>query len=83
HIGLMRAIGYSRGQVLRHYLVYGLVIGMIAAAVGVVDRVHGGAADMGPPAHPASAACFAQRDTHLDTSAGPLDIRLVDKEDKR
>ncbi|HEA67712.1 MAG TPA: mechanosensitive ion channel [Desulfobacterales bacterium] len=26
---------------------------------------------------------FAQRDTHLDTSAGPLDIRLVDKEDKR
>ncbi|MBL7211897.1 MAG: mechanosensitive ion channel [Desulfobacteraceae bacterium] len=25
---------------------------------------------------------FAQRDTHLDTSAGPLDIRLVDKEDK-
>ena len=26
---------------------------------------------------------FAQRDAHLDTSAGPLDIRLVDKEDKR
>jgi len=25
---------------------------------------------------------FAQRDEHLDTSAGPLDIRLVDKEDK-
>lgn len=35
HIGLMRAIGYSRGQVLRHYLVYGLVIGVIAATVGV------------------------------------------------
>ena len=35
HIGLMRAIGYSRRQVLVHYLVYGLVIGVIAAAVGV------------------------------------------------
>jgi putative ABC transport system permease protein len=35
HIGLMRAVGYSRGQVLRHYLVYGLVIGVIAAAAGV------------------------------------------------
>ncbi len=35
HIGLMRAIGYSRGQVLLHYLVYGLVIGVVAAAVGV------------------------------------------------
>jgi putative ABC transport system permease protein len=35
HIGLMRAIGYSRAQVLRHYLVYGLVIGVVAAAVGV------------------------------------------------
>ncbi|OGO46093.1 MAG: hypothetical protein A2W34_01330 [Chloroflexi bacterium RBG_16_64_32] len=35
HIGLMRAIGYSRGQVLRHYLVYGLVVGVAAAAVGV------------------------------------------------
>ncbi len=34
HIGLMRAIGYSRGQVLAHYLVYGLVIGIIAAAAG-------------------------------------------------
>ncbi len=36
HIGLMRAIGYSRGQVLGHYLVYGLVIGVVAAAAGVV-----------------------------------------------
>ncbi|TET97213.1 MAG: ABC transporter permease, partial [Dehalococcoidia bacterium] len=35
HIGLMRAIGYSRGQVLRHYLVYGLIIGVVAAAAGV------------------------------------------------
>jgi putative ABC transport system permease protein len=35
HIGLMRAIGYSRGQVLRHYLVYGLAVGVVAAAVGV------------------------------------------------
>jgi putative ABC transport system permease protein len=35
HIGLMRAIGYSRGQVLRHYLVYGLVIGIVAATAGV------------------------------------------------
>ena len=35
HIGLMRAIGYSRGQVLAHYLVYGLVIGVVAAAAGV------------------------------------------------
>lgn len=35
HIGLMRAIGYSRGQVLRHYLVYGLAVGVVAAAAGV------------------------------------------------
>jgi putative ABC transport system permease protein len=34
-IGLMRAMGYSRGQVLRHYLNYGLIIGTVAAAVGV------------------------------------------------
>ncbi len=34
-IGVMRAMGYSRGQVLRHYLAYGLVIGTVAAAVGV------------------------------------------------
>ncbi len=35
HIGLMRAIGYSRGQVLVHYLVYGLVVGVAAASAGV------------------------------------------------
>jgi putative ABC transport system permease protein len=35
HIGLMRAIGYSRGQVMEHYLVYGLIIGVVAAAAGV------------------------------------------------
>jgi len=35
HIGLMRAIGYSRGQVLRHYLVYGLAVGVVAATAGV------------------------------------------------
>ncbi|HEY5626107.1 MAG TPA: FtsX-like permease family protein, partial [Dehalococcoidia bacterium] len=34
-IGVMRAMGYSRGQVLRHYLYYGLVIGTLAAAAGV------------------------------------------------
>ncbi len=34
-IGVMRAMGYSRGQVLRHYLAYGLVIGTVAAAAGV------------------------------------------------
>ncbi len=34
-IGVMRAMGYSRGQVLRHYLGYGLVIGIVAASAGV------------------------------------------------
>lgn len=34
-IGVMRAMGYSRGQVLRHYLGYGLVIGVVGAALGV------------------------------------------------
>lgn len=35
-IGVMRAMGYSRGQILRHYLNYGLIIGTVAAAAGVV-----------------------------------------------
>ncbi len=34
-IGVMRAMGYSRGQVLRHFLNYGLVIGTVAATAGV------------------------------------------------
>lgn len=36
HIGLMRAIGYSRRQVLVHYLVYGLAIGVAAALGGLL-----------------------------------------------
>lgn len=35
-IGLMRAIGYSRRQVLRHYLGYALVIGVVGAIAGTV-----------------------------------------------
>ncbi|MFQ5473508.1 MAG: ABC transporter permease, partial [Dehalococcoidia bacterium] len=34
-IGVMRAMGYSRGQVMRHYLGYGIIIGAIASAGGV------------------------------------------------
>jgi len=35
-IGLMRAIGYSRGQVLRHYLGYALIIGIVGAVAGAI-----------------------------------------------
>ena len=35
-IGLMRAIGYSRRQVLRHYLGYALIIGVVGAIAGTV-----------------------------------------------
>jgi putative ABC transport system permease protein len=31
----MRAMGFSRAQVLRHYLGYGLVVGLLAASAGV------------------------------------------------
>jgi putative ABC transport system permease protein len=34
-IGVMRAMGYSRGQIMRHYLGYGVIIGTIASAGGV------------------------------------------------
>lgn len=34
-IGVMRAMGYSRGQIIRHYLGYGLIIGTIGSAGGV------------------------------------------------
>jgi len=35
-IGLMRAVGYSRSQVLRHYLGYALVIGVAGAVAGTI-----------------------------------------------
>ncbi len=35
-IGLMRAIGYSRSQVLRHYLGYALIIGVVGAVAGTI-----------------------------------------------
>lgn len=34
-IGLLRAIGYSRGQVVLHYLISAAVIGIVSGAVGV------------------------------------------------
>ncbi len=35
-IGLMRAIGYSRSQVLRHYIGFALIIGVVGATCGVI-----------------------------------------------
>ena len=35
-LGLMRAIGYSRRQVLWHYLSFALIIGVIGSAAGIV-----------------------------------------------
>ncbi|RLC93070.1 MAG: hypothetical protein DRI39_06865 [Chloroflexi bacterium] len=36
HIGLMRAVGYSRRQVLFHYVSFGLIIGVVGSVLGVV-----------------------------------------------
>jgi len=35
-IGLMRAVGFSRGQILRHYLTFSLVIAVVGDALGIV-----------------------------------------------
>ena len=36
HIGLMRAVGYSRRQVLLHYLSFALIIGVTGAVTGTI-----------------------------------------------
>jgi putative ABC transport system permease protein len=33
-VGMLRACGYSRGQVVRHYLGYGLIAGIVAGVLG-------------------------------------------------
>jgi putative ABC transport system permease protein len=35
-IGVMRAMGYSQGAVLRHYLRFGVLVGLVGAVLGVV-----------------------------------------------
>jgi putative ABC transport system permease protein len=35
-IGLMKALGYSNGAVMRHYLSYALIIGLIGSALGAL-----------------------------------------------
>jgi putative ABC transport system permease protein len=35
-LGLMRALGYSRGQILRHYLSFALLIGVTGAVIGIL-----------------------------------------------
>ncbi len=35
-VGLMRAVGFSRGQVLRHFLVFSLAIAVVGDALGIV-----------------------------------------------
>ncbi len=35
-IGMLRAAGYGRGQIIRHYLAYGLVCGLTGAALGAL-----------------------------------------------
>lgn len=39
-IGVIKAIGYSRGQVLWHYLGYALVIGVGGTAVGIIGGLY-------------------------------------------
>jgi putative ABC transport system permease protein len=38
-IGMLRACGYERGQLVRHYLSFGVVAGLVAAVLGVVAGV--------------------------------------------
>jgi putative ABC transport system permease protein len=35
-IGLIRALGYTRGQVLRHYLSFSLILGISGAVIGII-----------------------------------------------
>lgn len=35
HIGLLRALGYTRGQVLRYYLSFAFLVGAVGSALGV------------------------------------------------
>lgn len=38
-IGMLRACGYARGQLVRHYLSFGVVAGLVAGVLGVVAGV--------------------------------------------
>ncbi len=35
-IGMLRAAGYDRGQIIRHYLLFGVVCGLIGASLGAI-----------------------------------------------
>jgi putative ABC transport system permease protein len=35
-IGMLRAAGYDRGQIIRHYLLYGVVCGLVGASLGAL-----------------------------------------------
>lgn len=43
-IGTLKAIGFSRARIVGHYMTYGLVVGLVAAGVGIVlaEGVHFG-----------------------------------------
>ncbi len=38
-IGMLRACGYSRGQIVRHYLLFGLVAGIAGSVLGAIGGV--------------------------------------------